>query len=202
MDFSDESSLEELTRLKLHAPSVMVPLAKNEELQYYICFGGREAARKPNSMAGIDARDINDIYMATKSESPKDIMMPKFVFEIGRLFFQTANDTKEATKYRPTDYRLVVNADNGAVWLFYEYYQFDFEETEREERFKMDPTLFSRLHREFDSTIVLDSVKKWDDLLTVEIIEESMSRTASMTRTLFCYMLNTPPSRMKPRLQE
>jgi hypothetical protein len=86
VDFSDESSLEELTRLKLNAPSVMVPLAKNEEIQYYVCFGGREAARNPNCMNDIDTRDINDIYVATKSKSSKDFM-PKFVFEIGRLFF-------------------------------------------------------------------------------------------------------------------
>lgn len=196
MDFSDEPSLEELTRLKLYAPSVMVPLAKNEEIQYYICFGGREAARKPISMDGIDTRDINDIYMATESKSSNNVMTPKYVFEIGRLFFQTANNTEETTKYSPTDFRFVVNAENGVVWLFYEYYQFDYEETEREERFRMDPTLSSRLHQEFDSVIVLDSIKKWDEHLKVETIEESMNHNAFMTHTLFCSMLNREPASM------
>ncbi|KAN0083429.1 hypothetical protein V8E54_002517 [Elaphomyces granulatus] len=176
---SDED-FKSLSREQLFAPVVMLPLAGD----YY-----------------IDSRDIHPTLSGIKK--PKGFLrsfvsdVPKVVFDIGGLFIKSHATTPDGDAYQPTYHRVVLDVNTGAIWLFYEYYQFDPDFKEEKVEFCMNETLKERVNRTFDTAKILDSIKKWRVGLNSTTVERNMRKSGAMARA-YCANQTAPvPSIVK-----
>jgi len=182
---SDED-FKSLSREQLFAPVVMLPLAGD----YYVGFGGPRPAREPMDFSTgkikIDSRDIHPTLSGIKK--PKGFLrsfvsdVPKVVFDIGGLFIKSHATTPDGDAYQPTYYRVVLDVNTGAIWLFYEYYQFDPDFKEEKVEFCMNETLKERVNRTFDTAKILDSIKEWRVGLNSTTVERNMRKSGAMAR--------------------
>ena len=169
----------ELAREQLFAPPVMLRLAGD----YFVKFGSPDLVRGPMDAGDkIDSMDIHP-FLSNIRKDPTSTPgtqreLPSFVFDIGKLYLR---DTSSA--YQPTDYRVVLDAATGSIWLFYEYYQIGLDDSTEKVQYLVKNPLEVKLHKRFDSARVLVSVEGWDDDLTVEETERSIRETGRMSFT-------------------
>lgn len=122
--------------------------------------------------------------------------LPSIVFDIGRLHLRISDGDRakhtpfyEGTDYRafmapmyePTDYRAVMDVISRAVWLFYEYFRDDQYGSSEQIPFRKNSLTKKIGKKRFDSAIALQSIENWDDQLTVEVIEENIKTSCSMS---------------------
>ena len=202
---SDSKKRFELVQEQTLAPPVMVPLAG----KFAICYGGPSMVRGPMSPEGtlsgsIDSRDtdptLSKIVRFSNGDRSIQILqlliqilqlralgrkyrsLPLVVFDIGRLYLKKpASKEKETFTYQPTDYRAVMDRDSKAVWLFYEYYEVDEDESTTKVPFRLNSPLAKYTGHEFDSAIVLRSIEQWDDELTDPIIKKTITESCFMS---------------------
>lgn len=91
--------------------------------------------------------------------------VPQVIFVIGRLIIKSDATTPERV-YQPTDYRAVLDLSTEAIWLLYEYYQFDPDFKAEMVEFCMNKTLEERVNQTFDTVKILDSIKAGQTALT------------------------------------
>lgn len=142
----------------------------------------------------IDSRDIHPTLSRIKNlegflRSLVSDRLPK-VFDIGGLFIISHATTPDRDAYQPTYYRVVLDVNTGAIWLFYEYYQFDPDFQEEKVEFCMNETLEERVDRTFDTAKVLDSIKEWRDDLTPTTMERKTRTSGAMARAYLTAVLS------------
>ena len=170
----------DLAREQLFAPPVMLHLAG----EYYVKFGGPELVRGP--MDAGDPTDSRDIHLTlsnlTKPANSRfqknQARLPSFVFDIGRLYL-----INKSSAYQPTNYRVVLDVVTGEIWLLFEYYQIDLDNPAKKVQYLKENILEMKVQKRFDSAMVLDSIKRWDDSLTVEVMEWNMIKTGVKSGT-------------------
>ena len=165
---------------------------------YYVGFGGHRAAREPmdfgTAKIKIDSRDIHPTLSGI--QKPAGFLrslvsdVPKVVFDIGGLFIKSNATTSDGDAYQPTYYRVVLDVNTGAIWLFYEYYQLDPDFKEEKVEFCMNETLKERVVRTFDRAKVLDSIKEWRDGLNPTTIERNMRKSGAMAHAYLIVLLS------------
>lgn len=200
---NDEPEGLELVREQLYAPRVWLPLTED----YHVSFGGPIMAR--GRMEGddkIDSRGIHstlvNVVKPATTKLKKPMKLPGVVFDIGRLYLsEKSHGISEGLTHQPTDYRVFLEWTTKAVWLFYEYYRFDSDDSVIKFEYQKNNTLARRIVKEFDSAKILDSVKEWRHGLRTEDIErkvrENGFRSSAYITPAFVKDLNKS-SRKKP----
>lgn len=192
LDFTSDPKVLELAREQLFAPRVMLPLARDYATEYateyHVCFGGPRLVRGPIDMGeNIDSQHIHPTLSTLsrfkKRPSIKSLFspLPRVVFDIGRLYLKTHDVANEGPTYQPTNYRVVLDLKSGAIWLFYEYYDFDSDDLVEEIEFLMNEKLQLRVKKSFDSAKILNSVEEWNNSLTVKTIEDNIKKFGFMS---------------------
>ncbi|KAG8525579.1 uncharacterized protein KY384_009223 [Bacidia gigantensis] len=182
--FTDDEGLK-LLREQMFTPRVMLPLAGD----FYVWFGGPDLARAPLELGDeIDSRDIHPSVSEIKR--PTSIMswlkpnkrLPREVFDIGRLYLKTHDATNGGPAYQSIKYRVVLDMFTEAVWLFYEYHELDPEDDSIiKTDFLQSETLKIGGQKSFDSAMILNSIKDWNEDLTMEVIRENIKESGFMS---------------------
>lgn len=198
---TDHGKCLELAREQIYAPQVMLSLAGD----FAICFGGPGVIREPISLGQktegkLDSRDIHPTlssiarrkdgkYFGKHSSlhfvgkhSGTHSSLPSVVLDIGRLHLRIVShdNAKDAPMYQATDYRAVMDVISRAVWLFYEYYEIDEDESPVKVPFQKNP-LTKTIGKHFDAAIALPSIEKWDDQLSAQVVKANIRKSCFMS---------------------
>ncbi|MCJ1461646.1 hypothetical protein MMC07_000243 [Pseudocyphellaria aurata] len=179
---------------KRRGPVVMLPLAGD----YYVSFGLPRLAREPvdwgTGPTKIDTHDIHPFLSAIKRTEGSlrglGSDVPKVVFDIGRLHIKLKATAPNGDAYEPCYYRVLLDMVTRAIWLCYEYYQYDPDLQEEKVDFCMNEVLEERVDCAFDTAKILDSITEWTDGLKPATIEKNMRESGAMARahlTAFLY---------------
>ena len=168
----------ELVREQLYAPRVWLRLTDD----YHVSFGGPILAR--GRMEGDDKyygwnihSTLVNVVQPAGVKLEKDKNLPGMVFDIGRLYLsENSYGISEDRTYQPTDYRVFLEWSTKAVWLFYEYYRFDSDDSVVRFEYQKDNTLARNTGKNFDSAKILDSVEEWRQGLRTENIRSIIQK--------------------------
>ena len=172
---SNEPEGLKLVREQLYAPRVWLPLAED----YQVSFGGPILVRRPMLEDKFDSREIHGTLMNIEMDAKRKLKeretLPGIVFDIGRLYLsEESRGISAGPEYQPTDYRVILEWTTKAVWLFYEYYRTDADDSVIEFKYQERNILARKIGKEFDSAKILNSVWEWGDGLRAEAIERNI----------------------------
>ena len=129
----------------------------------------------------IDSREIHstlvNVVKPAGVKLKKHEHLPGVVFDIGRLYLsENSHGISKGLTHQPTDYRVFLEWTNKAIWLFYEYYRFDSDDSIIRFKYQKNNTLARKIGKDFDSAKILDSVEKWRHGLRAEDIKSIIQK--------------------------